>query len=84
MKKSLKLTFVVASVLMLVCTAKAANTWYVDDDNYGKEGLTGKTAELAYGTIQDAINNASSSSVNQQVCPASTAILNTSPFTFSY
>ena len=60
MKKSLKLTFVVVSVLMLVCTAKAANTWYVDDDNYGKEGLTGKTAELAYGTIQDAINKASS------------------------
>ena len=60
MKRSLKFSLVIAGVLMLACTAKAANTWYVDDDNYGKEGLTGKTAELACGTIQDAINKASS------------------------
>ena len=58
MKKSLKLTFVVASVLMLVCTAKAANTWYVDDDNYGKAGMDGATPETAFGTIQEAIDAA--------------------------
>ena len=44
----------------VAATVSAANTWYVDDDNYGKEGLTGKSGELAYGTIQDAIDKASS------------------------
>ena len=39
-------------------SALAANTWYVDDDNYGKEGLDGVTPETAYGTIQDAIDAA--------------------------
>ena len=43
-----------------VFSASAANTWYVDDDNFGKDGLTGKSEALAYGTIQDAIDKASS------------------------
>ena len=38
----------------------AADTWYVNDDNYGKDGLDGKSAACAYGTIQDAIDAAKS------------------------
>ena len=37
-------------------SAFAATTWYVDDDNYGKQGLDGTTEATAYGTIQDAID----------------------------
>jgi len=33
------------------------NVWWVDDDNYGKSGLDGTSAEKAFGTIQDAIDN---------------------------
>ena len=47
----------VVAVTATVCLS--ANTWYVDDDNYGKEGLDGKSKETAYGTIQQAIDAAS-------------------------
>ena len=36
---------------------------YVDDDNYGKSGLDGKTPEKAYGTIADALAEASANVV---------------------
>ena len=36
---------------------------WVDDDNYGKEGLDGKTEEKAFGTIQDAIDTIDSMTV---------------------
>ena len=36
-------------------SAFAANTWYVDDDWYGKEGRNG-TAEAPWGTIQEAVD----------------------------
>ena len=44
---------------MIAFTALAGNI-YVDDDNYGKPGLTGVTESLAFGTIQDAVESASS------------------------
>ncbi|MBP3406839.1 MAG: hypothetical protein J6N18_12110, partial [Kiritimatiellae bacterium] len=34
----------------------AANIWYVDDDNYGKAEMDGKSPETAFGTIQEAID----------------------------
>ena len=40
--------------------AVLAGNIYVDDDNYGKSGLTGATEALAFGTIQDAVESASS------------------------
>ena len=36
---------------------------WVDDDNYGHEGLDGKTEATAFGTIQDAINTISNQTV---------------------
>ncbi len=33
--------------------------WYVDDDNYGKTGMDGKTPETAFGTLQEAMENPS-------------------------
>ena len=45
---------------LLAVSCQAANVWYVNADNYGKTGLTGKNETLAYGTIQDAIRSASS------------------------
>ena len=42
-----------------VTGASAANTWWVDDDNYGKTGLDGTDAAKAFGTIQDALDNPS-------------------------
>ena len=53
-------TVVFGFAVFAVFSASAANTWYVDDDNFGKDGLTGKSEALAYGTIQDAIDKASS------------------------
>lgn len=37
--------------------ACAANIWWVDDDNYGKSGMTG-AENAAFGTIQEAVNAA--------------------------
>lgn len=51
---------VLAFAVSAAVAADAANTWYVDDDNFGRSGLTGKSGELAFGTIQDAIAQASS------------------------
>ena len=37
---------------LLACTVLAdGKVWWVDDDNYGKSGLDGTTAEKAFGTI---------------------------------
>ena len=61
--KNTVMTWVMMSAALsclAIQTANAANTWYVDDDNYGKPDLTGKSEALAYGTIQDAIAKASS------------------------
>ena len=33
--------------------------WYVDDDNYGKAGMDGKTPGTAFGTLQEAMENPS-------------------------
>lgn len=38
-------------------SAGATQTWYVDDDNYGKSGLDGRSEATAFGTIQDAVDN---------------------------
>ena len=54
----MKKLIVLASASVAALCAAAANIWYVDDDNYGKEGLDGTTKEKAYGTIQDAIDAA--------------------------
>ena len=43
---------------MLIASCASAATWYVDDDNYGKTDLDGKTEASAFGTIKDALNNA--------------------------
>ena len=68
MKKTL--TMLVATALLFAFTANAANTWYVDDDNYNENyadaaayiaaGYDGKSMEKAFGTIQIAISNAKS------------------------
>ena len=52
----MKTNIAFAFALLATFTANAANTWYVDDDNYGKEGLDGTSKEKAFGTIQDAID----------------------------
>ena len=50
-------TVVVAIAALFGFQALAeGNTWYVDDDNYGKPGMDGTKPETAYGTIQDAID----------------------------
>ena len=46
---------VVAGAAFAVC-ASAADEWFVDDDNYGKVGMDGKSELSAFGTIQEAIN----------------------------
>ncbi len=38
--------------------AALADTWYVDDDNYGNSG-NGTSAAAAFGTIQEAMDNSS-------------------------
>ena len=51
-------TVVVAIAALFGLQALAeGNTWYVDNDNYGKPGMDGTKPETAYGTIQDAITN---------------------------
>lgn len=55
-----QLTAIVCAVFAIFASVDAkADTLWVDDDNYGKAGLTGATKELAYGTIQDAVDAAS-------------------------
>ena len=61
---------VFAFAVFAVFSASAANTWYVDDDNYNADysdaaayiaaGLDGTCVEKAFGTIQIAIDNAQS------------------------
>ena len=68
MKKTLMTLAAVAGLFAL--TANAANTWYVDDDNYNESyanaaaytaaGYDGKSMANAFGTIQIAIDKASS------------------------
>ena len=43
---------------LLIAFSASAATWYVDDDNYGKPDLDGKTEASAFGTIKDALENA--------------------------
>ena len=57
MKTTMK-SMVLALCAWLYAYAAHAATWYADAANYGKSGLTGKSTELAYGTIQDAITAA--------------------------
>ena len=42
---------------VLIVSYASAATWYVDDDNYGKPDLNGMSEALAFGTIQDALDN---------------------------
>ena len=60
----MKTTSTRAALAVCMClsawVAASAGTWYVDADNYGKTGLTGKSEALAYGTIQEAIDRAAS------------------------
>ena len=61
---------VFAFAVFAVFSASAANTWYVDDDNYNADypdaaayiaaGLDGTCVEKAFGTIQIAIDKAQS------------------------
>ena len=52
----MKLSVLLAGVLG-ASVASAAGIWWVDDDNYGKSGMTGSEA-AAFGTIQEAVNAA--------------------------
>lgn len=49
------ITLAAATMGALIGTAA---TWYVDDDNFGKGGLDGKSPASAWGTLQDAHDNA--------------------------
>lgn len=51
---------VVGMAALMLTSAAFAGDIYVDDDNFGKPGLTGETEDLAFGTIQDAVDAASS------------------------
>ena len=48
----------VAGWCVAAVAAAMAETWYVDDDNYGSSG-DGRSAATAFGTIQEAMDNAS-------------------------
>ena len=48
----------VAGWCVAVFAAASAGTWYVDDDKYGSSG-DGRSAATAFGTIQEAMDNAS-------------------------
>ena len=48
----------VALVAGLFVFAAEAAEYFVDDDNYGKSGMTGATEELAFGTLQEGIDAA--------------------------
>ena len=54
----MKLNVLLACVLA-TSVASAADTWWVDDDNYGKPGMTG-AEDAAFGTIQEAVKKAAS------------------------
>lgn len=49
---------VFASIFAALAVSAGAGTLYVDAGNYGKPGLDGSTPEKAYGTIQDAVDDA--------------------------
>ena len=51
---------VFAICALLSAATFAANTWYVSAANFGKEGLDGRTEGTAWGTLQEAHDNASS------------------------
>lgn len=55
MNRQISKALAVASVAMAF-SCVAANEWFVDDDNYGKQGLDGRSEATAFGTIQDAID----------------------------
>ena len=44
--------------LILGFAVHAADTWFVKAANFGREGLDGRTEETAWGTLQDAHDNA--------------------------
>lgn len=48
----------VCGTLFFCFAVHAADTWYVKASNYGKGGLDGKTETTAWGTLQDAHDNA--------------------------
>ena len=48
----------VAGWCVAAVAAALADTWYVDDDNYGSSG-NGTSAAAAFGTIQEAMDNSS-------------------------
>ena len=51
-----------ASIGLPLFGETAANIWYVDDDNYGKAEMDGKSPETAFGSIQEAIDAETTSS----------------------
>jgi len=51
-----------ASIGLPLFGETAANIWYVDDDNYEKAEMDGKSPETAFGTIQEAIDAETTSS----------------------
>lgn len=53
------LAAVVAVLGFSYAFAAEPNTWYASAANYGKDGLDGKSPETAWGTLQDAHDNAS-------------------------
>ena len=50
------------SVAMAISQAALSQTYYVDDDNFGKPGMDGSSETLAFGTIQEAVDAAASGS----------------------
>ena len=56
--RTLSLTFLFMVSALIVSNANAA-TWYVKAANYGQSGLDGRSEATAWGTLQDAHDNAS-------------------------
>ena len=52
-------TLLVTVLAFMTASLSAADVWYVDDDNYGKSGMDGKTPETAFGSLQEANDSAS-------------------------
>lgn len=52
-------TLLVTVLAFMTASLSAASVWYVDDDNYGKLGLDGRTPETAFGSLQEANDSAS-------------------------
>ena len=53
----MKLGCMMAAAALAVSAFAEVNVWWVDDDNFGKTGLDGTSAETAFGTIQAALDN---------------------------